>query len=116
MDGQPVADANIFFSPTGGGADLRAAMAKTDAQGKFTMMTLEPEDGLSPGDFTAIVVKNEPFGPEPKPERDEQGNEYTPLRPTKNVLPEKFASVATSGLKFTIPPEGNKNLEIVLKK
>jgi N utilization substance protein A len=46
---------------------------------------------------------------------DEDGNEYTPARPTKNELPAKYASAATAKLNFVIPAEGNKNLEIVLE-
>jgi hypothetical protein len=113
LDGQPVAEATIAFSPTGGG-DMRTATAITDAQGKFTMGTLSPGDGVTPGDFIVTVSKYEAYGPQPVTIKDEYGEDYTPARPTKNVLPAKYESAAKSELKYTIPPKGEKNLEIVL--
>jgi len=116
MDGQPVEGAFLVFFATGGGTDMRNASGRTDAQGKFTLTTLSPNDGITPGDFAVAVSKNEEYGPIPKPVIDENGVEFTPERPTRNLLPAKYASAKTSQLKFTIPEGGNKNLEIVLEK
>ena len=114
MDGQPVVGATIAFSPTGGGSDMRTATAVTDAQGKFTMGTLSPNDGVTPGDFVVTIKKYEPYGPEPAQVKDDDGRLYTPAKPTQNVLPKKYESVANPELKYTISPKGEKNLEIVL--
>jgi hypothetical protein len=113
MNGSPVVKATVVFSPKSG-TEMRAAAAETDEQGKFVMTTMTPNDGVTPGEFAVSVVKHEAYGPEMKPTKDEDGNDFTPPRPTKNVLPAKYASSASSGLVFTIPPEGNKNLEITL--
>ena len=52
---QPVAGATVTFLGEG---DLRAATAKTGADGAFQLMTLNSQ-GAMPGKYTAIVEKTE---------------------------------------------------------
>ncbi|MDR1385551.1 MAG: carboxypeptidase-like regulatory domain-containing protein, partial [Planctomycetaceae bacterium] len=60
--GQPVDQATIIFSPKAGEDTARAASATTDAKGHFTMMTLNPGDGVFPGNYLVTVEKTETTG------------------------------------------------------
>jgi len=53
LDGQPLADAQVLFLPKSGG---RPAAGKTDAQGKFKLMTDRPDDGAQPGEYEVGVL------------------------------------------------------------
>lgn len=114
LDGAPLAEANIMFSPVGGG-EMRAASAKTDSNGAFTMTTLKPQDGVTPGKFTVTVVKYEKYGPAPEKVIDENGDDVTPAHPERNILPEGYADKHTSGLEVAIPAGGDKNIQIKLE-
>jgi len=115
LDGVPLSDALVMFIPVDGG-EMRAASAQTDASGGFTMSTLQPQDGVTPGKFAVTVVKHEEFGPAPKTTVNEAGEEFTPAHPTRNILPAKYASKGTSGIEVTIDKSGNKNVKIELTK
>ncbi|MDR3111198.1 MAG: carboxypeptidase-like regulatory domain-containing protein [Planctomycetaceae bacterium] len=116
FDGSPVSDANVSFSPTQTGGEMRAAAGKTDANGKFTLTTLKANDGVTPGEFTVTVTKFEKFGPAPKKEVNEFGEDITMPHPEKNVLPPKYETIQTSDIKLTISKSGDKNVQITLTK
>ena len=111
LKGTPVEGASIVFIPKSG---QRAAAATTDAQGRFTVTTLNPQDGIAPGEYVVTVSKKEFYGPELPPQKDEFGEMYNPQRPQKNTLPDQYASAERTPLTVTIPSGGNKNLEINL--
>jgi hypothetical protein len=59
MGGKGVADAQVrFFTMAEKGAGGLDAYATTDAEGNFTLTTIETGDGAIPGDYTATVVKD----------------------------------------------------------
>ncbi|MFG0335441.1 MAG: hypothetical protein ACF8TS_18945, partial [Maioricimonas sp. JB049] len=47
--GEPVEGATVVFTPAG--SQATGAVAKTDASGKFELMTYEPGDGAIPGKY-----------------------------------------------------------------
>ena len=57
MDGQPVEDARVSFSPSGAG---RSAYGRTDSAGQAVMGTTNIGDGVFPGEYNIGVSKSEP--------------------------------------------------------
>lgn len=107
--GKPVAGAQIVFVSVEQGG--QSAFATTDAEGKYQLMTFEPNDGALPGTYVVKISKYEgggaPAGTEVRnltPE--EESKLYNPDEkappPPKNELPPKYASEVTSGLKHTV--------------
>jgi hypothetical protein len=92
---QPVAGASVAFHPQG---STVAAMARTDEQGRFSLMTYTPDDGALPGDYVVTITKTEITGGGP------QATDDAPAPPSieRSLLPDKYASTSTSGLRETV--------------
>jgi len=52
-DNQPLADAEVVFTPTGG----RPASGRTDERGRFSLTTFSIGDGAMPGEHVVTVSK-----------------------------------------------------------
>jgi hypothetical protein len=115
LDNVPVTGASVFFSPVSGNGTMRAAAGQTDDQGQFIMTTLSPQDGVTSGEFIVTIVKYEKYGSPPAKVVNASGEDVTPPHPEKNVLPPKYESRESSGIKVTIPATGDKNIKIELK-
>ena len=102
--GQPLADASVTFLPAN--KEGRSAVARTDSAGRYSLRTFEPGDGAIPGDYGVQIVKYEEPDAEP-----EDG--VTP--PLKSLIPEKYTTVATSGLKATVTDDGTNNFDFDLE-
>lgn len=62
LDGNPLPNASIQFIPQGAGKDATGA---TDAEGKFTMSTNEPRDGVMAGTYK-VVIRPQPVAAAPR--------------------------------------------------
>jgi hypothetical protein len=89
-DGQPLAEATVMFYPVA--ADGRSAVARTDANGKFVLTTLNPNDGIAPGDYQVGISKSQ----------------------ETSLIPERYGNRIESGLKATVPSGGVKDLRFEL--
>ena len=58
-DEEPLANATVTFHPVQQSGMSRAATAMTDANGNFRLRTLQPDDGVQPGEYTVTVMKVE---------------------------------------------------------
>ena len=115
-NGNPVEGATILFGPVPGSpADNRAASAKTDASGRFTLMTLIPGDGAYPGTYRVMVSKTEATGGTLVEGSDPNNPKFHDDRTRVDYLPQKYKRLETSGIEITIPPKGTKTLEINLE-
>jgi len=102
LDGVPVEDATVVFSPaeTGG----RAATARTDATGVFTLSTLRPNDGALAGRYQVMIHKVTTTGGMTPEEYEKNYDALTagtmkmPEEVTKNQLPEVYRSLETTPL------------------
>jgi hypothetical protein len=94
LDGKPLAGAGVLFQPEGGG---RPATGITDAEGKFTLTTLEQGDGAHVGMNQVSVTKEEIVAPKRKLEEGE-------WEAMKLATPAKYASPNTSGLTVNVQP------------
>ena len=90
---QPLPTGTVSFSPKAKG-ETRPSLAYLREDGTFIMSTFRPEDGVQPGEYdVAIIAYDE--GP--------LSNSAKWTRNGKKLIPEKYFSHATSGLKATIP-------------
>ena len=118
FENAPVEGASVMFAPTSGAGPQRTATTTTDAKGRFFMMTLNPGDGVFPGEYSVSISKTEPAG-EAKPSyaidgtvvegREQRDGRY------RNLLPEKYSVAKDSGLNVTISPKGDKKIEFLLE-
>ena len=126
-DDAPLAEAVVKFFPQD--ASGRTATAWTDADGKFIMMTLNPKDGVAPGEYNVTVAKNandaSPSADDSDASFDDPDGRAAALRmrekadaknSLRSLLPDKYASPTQSGLTATIGAKGEKNLEFRLSK
>ena len=112
FNGDPVENATIIFVPKNRTANGRSATGMTNPQGKFTLMTLDPGDGLAPGDYhvTVTKVKTE-GGPSEQLLLESFGTYAGPDdRTITYLIPEHYGKIGESGLEVSIPPKGNKEI------
>ena len=93
----------------------QAATGTTDADGKFTLSTFQPNDGAVPGSHRATVIK---LDPELQQKPGEDANAYTSRvlgkDPGRSLLPAKYASVRTTILTPQIKADGPNELRLEL--
>lgn len=101
LDGKPLADCAITFTPVGGGP---VASAATDAQGRFVLSTAN-RPGAVPGEHYVTLTKQEMrYGPDGR----ELAYEF--------LIPQKYARPDTSGLKERVDDDNHEFVfEISLK-
>ena len=113
----PVEGATLtFFPDAGSSSEQRPATAVTDASGRFTMMTLQPDDGVFPGKYTVVITKNIPekvYTNEELQAFFRQGKP-TPIPEEKNELPDQYSDPKTSPLKVDLASKGDKTLKFEL--
>jgi len=104
--GNPVANANVQFVPTGeaGGADRKIATGETDAAGKFGVGTVKPGDGAVPGDYAVTVT--------PKGPAAVAGNYELPSKPP---FPAHYSDATVSSLKVTVKRGDANQFNLELK-
>ncbi|MGQ9564908.1 MAG: hypothetical protein ACUVQG_14335 [Thermogutta sp.] len=111
LDGNPVDGAAVVFVPENIQAGY-PAQAISNAQGYFELQAFEKKKGAVPGTYIVQVSKTVEV---PMEGAQVQGESEDFRAVTyKNILPAKYANIATSGLKQTIPDTGIKNIKIEL--
>ncbi|EAQ81827.1 carboxypeptidase-like regulatory domain-containing protein [Blastopirellula marina] len=106
LDGQPLADAAISFSPVTGG---RPATGKTDADGQFTLASYTAGDGLPAGSYKVTIVKiATKRQAQAAPSNSEELSETQSLGNLEQgvsfVTPVKYSSPATTDLIVDVTP------------
>jgi hypothetical protein len=115
MGGEPVEGADVAFMASGAS---HAASGKTDAQGKFSLTTLE-KPGAVPGTHTVTISKYESASttamkPEDYMAQMQPGSAQAPEGP-KSLLPKKYADPANSGLSATVKEDGENDFTFELE-
>jgi len=117
FNGEPVENATIVFSPKIAGSS-RSATGITNPQGKFTLMTLDPGDGLAPGDYHVTVTKVKTEGGPTEQEMLDSvmlGRALPPDdRTITYLIPEHYGIIGDSGLEVTIPSQGKRDIPLEL--
>lgn len=108
---QPVADATVIFHPQAEGG--QGATARTDASGKFQLMTYQPGDGAVPGEYLVTVSKVEV----PGAGLAEAPVEDDPAAATAEEIwhiPQRYGDAGSSDLKATVAPQGENQFTFEL--
>lgn len=121
--GQPVADAEIEMRPESDTQPNCVAVGRTDAQGKFTLMTDRPNDGALPGKYKTVVKKQaQTINGKPREEYEkelrESGNDVVFDKnkiKTEDLVPSKYSDPINTPLIVEIPAKGDKNITITLE-
>jgi hypothetical protein len=103
--GTSVTGATVRFEPADGS---KGATGRTDDQGEYTLSTFAAGDGALVGDYRVSIVKMAGEGGAQAVSEDDPN--YTGTEEEvemKNVLPEKYSNVETSGLTATVAEENN---------
>ena len=118
LDGTPVADATVMFSPVTAGQGLPAT-GRTDASGVYKLTATasegaaaEPGAGTLPGEYYVGVIKSVTEAPMSEEEAFEKGVEFVPPPPgqapeMKHEVPGKYNNPKESGLKVTVEAGSN---------
>lgn len=112
----PVEGANVTLMPAQGGG--KPAFGITDAQGIAALSTFGQEDGAIPGEYQVSVQKTKVEGNQAPVDPANPG--AMPADPSKyqsktvDLLPTKYASPLSSGLKATVAPDGNNDFSFEL--
>jgi hypothetical protein len=129
LDGVAVEGAMVSFVPENNTGD-RQATGLTDADGVFQLTTFNTGDGAIPGTYKVTVEKKPSQGPAagtgapPDPEAMRKAMEdfsrnaqkdRDKNKVAKSSLPEDYAKVATTPLKYTIPYSGQIKIELKSK-
>lgn len=109
LDGEPLADANVYFSPVAGG---NSAVARTDAKGFYQLQTAggAAGAGTTEGTYKVFFKHEAVISPqETVTETNEDGEEVEVVKEavTENDLPEMYGDPETSG--FTVDVVKGKN-------
>ena len=97
--GKPVEGASVVFFPTG----ARPAAGKTDAQGRFTLLSYKPGDGAVLGEHVVCITKTIP-----DPKADPK------LLKSIFVLPECYNTPLKSPLRAKIAADGPNEFKFEL--
>jgi len=114
LNGDPVEKAIISFAPTSTADGVRSASAMTDQNGRFVVTTLNYGDGMQPGEYQIIITKTTGTGGDLSPEESARSGGGDD-RQVVNHLPLNYGNKDTSGLTVTIPPRGDRNIELKLE-
>lgn len=117
LDGRPVDDVTVSFTPVEGGSPGYAA---TDEQGYFKLSTLggKPQGGTTVGTYAVSFDKIVPAGKRPTPEQMEADPEWESSGKydtgmTRQLIPKRYVDPATSG--FTVEViRGNNRFDFEL--
>lgn len=125
LDGKAVEGALVTFVPSDG---QKVAIGSTNADGQYKLSTFNPSDGAQPGNYKITVTKfsSPPTGSPPPLEpgvlaSGDITDSYAPPKgkegateKSKNLLPEKYASEASSGLIATVAENNNNEVNLEL--
>ena len=113
MDGDPVADATVIFSPVKEG-EGDAAVGKTDEKGEYKLQTSSgrADAGTTPGEYV-VMIKKTVFSETGKVATDSSGRSTTEMS-SESVLPPKYGAFS-SPLKETVV-KGNNTFNFDLER
>ncbi|MFM1995695.1 MAG: hypothetical protein RLZZ111_82 [Planctomycetota bacterium] len=125
LDGQPVAEATVGFSPLAGGLP---AVGMTDGDGRFRLSSTgggRPEAGAVPGEYVVMVSKQvvEHSGAPPTPEEEssaaptswpDRGSARPPTQTVRDLVPAAYGQAESSDLRAVVKP-GRNTLQFELR-
>ena len=120
VDDKPMEGVKVVFSPAAGSSG-QSASGQTDAEGKYSLTTVDTGDGALAGDYQVAILKSlveEDNLPKEVDMDDEAAMDaiYGSLDTSKDVQTEsivakKWTSPGTSGLEASVKEGGENNFE-----
>ncbi len=110
-NGSPLPNAMISLSQSTPGAP--GAVGRSDKEGNFKLTAGQSGEGAIPGEYQISVSAFEETKTESKPDAPYDPTAKAPA--PKSLVPQKFANPSTSGLKVTIPENGDTQIHIEVK-
>jgi len=107
LNGVPIEGVTVSFAPMPGTPNARSASAVTDHNGRFVASTITHGDGMPPGEYQVFLTKETGTGGD-----GPAGSNTADDRRIVNHLPTKYNDRDTSGLTVSIPPKGDRNIEL----
>lgn len=115
LDGTPVEGAAVVFVAANG---EHSAQCASDDEGKFSLNAFEYKTGAVPGEYMAVITKNEEVkmqkagkaSAEEQKHAEEGGGEQVGV---VNIMPLKYAQ-PNPKFSFTVPEDGVTDLKIEL--
>lgn len=114
FEGAPVPQGTITFFPQAGG---RPATGQIQSDGSYVLSSLEPGDGVPPGDYAVAIEARRVHGGAPVPASLEEeiagvGAGGAPAR-IEWLVPIEYSSAQSSGLTATVTP-GESQIDFAL--
>jgi len=115
MEGAPVADAVVSFTPEKG-ADGLAACGRTDAKGVYTLSTVQgyENQGTLPGKYIVTISKSVQIDTG-ETEENEALREVVPVIEYTEGLPEVYKHTNTSPLRATVTSGQENKIDFTLE-
>ena len=104
LDGKPLADAGVMFTPSSGG---RPASGTTDEKGEYRLTTFAPADGALVGPHAVTVVKQD-FSNRPTTPSGLPGGEGLRSGGGRWIVPEHYSQPETSKLSAEVAAGENR--------
>jgi hypothetical protein len=113
-ENKPVEGATVVFrnpaEPTS-----KVATGRTDANGRFTLMTYKEGDGAVAGDHEVTVTKFTSQASGEKLTMEDAAKQKSSPAKSQSEIPLKYSNAKTSKLKFTVSKSGDNDFKIELK-
>lgn len=113
LDGKPLGNATVQFTPDGKGRD---ASGTTDKDGRFTLSTVKPGDGVMPGNYkvviTPILGTADPAQYGTSEDAMSGASKTAVKKATGPVVPQKYQSSGSTPLSQEVPVKGSLRLEL----
>ena len=107
-NGSPLEGASVIFIPDDAATpQQRSAAGLTDSNGKFIVMTLQPDDGIFPGNYKVTVTKKMPDREITQEEHESRKSTGMVAPKFIDTLPAKYAKVESTPLSITFEKKGN---------
>lgn len=96
-DGQPLTEGQVVYLPSNSGVG-RQATGAIQPDGTFVMTTKDKADGVMHGDYNIAIFAYKPHPGEPKSREEMEAIAESGGIRREHIIPERYASPATSGL------------------
>jgi len=111
LDGAPLPEANIIFSPVSQSGTALSASGRTNADGVYLIQTTtgKPEGGTTPGDYKVCILKTKQLW-DGKSYLPNPGGEPIKNSRAVNMLPPIYTQANTTPFQATVTTDKDKNV------